>query len=172
METELDNDPRRAGPCGFSRTEVGALLVVVAISVVLGLYGWWERRSMASAPGWVIEDVVLNVESRPSLPRSAGTVADHDDSLGRERLPTETSVDVNRATLADLVRLPGIGPQLAARIIQDRQSRGPFTDLADMQRVRGIGPKNAAALAGWVRFTSPGRDSIGREGPDTTVGKD
>jgi competence protein ComEA len=37
--------------------------------------------------------------------------------------------------------LPGIGPELAQRIVADRQARGPFRRVEDLRRVRGIGPK-------------------------------
>lgn len=48
-------------------------------------------------------------------------------------------VDLNRATAADLARLPGIGPLLAARIVAWREARGPFQSVDDLRRVRGLG---------------------------------
>lgn len=50
-------------------------------------------------------------------------------------------IDVNRATSGELELLPGIGPGLAARIIEDRTARGAFGSIADLERVRGIGPR-------------------------------
>src|SRR5262249_43500707 len=35
-------------------------------------------------------------------------------------------LDLNRATVAELARLPGVGPGLARRILEDRDRRGPF----------------------------------------------
>jgi len=49
-------------------------------------------------------------------------------------------VDVNSGSVDDLVRLPGIGETLAARIIAYREAYGPFASLDDLQRVSGIGP--------------------------------
>ncbi|MFC2077406.1 ComEA family DNA-binding protein [Candidatus Bipolaricaulota bacterium] len=49
-------------------------------------------------------------------------------------------VNVNTATVDDLVRLSGIGDVLAARIIAYRKEHGPFTSLDDLDRVSGIGP--------------------------------
>src|SRR5262245_36311217 len=43
-------------------------------------------------------------------------------------------VDINRASEPELVRLPGVGPALAARIIDAR----PFADIDDLRRVRGV----------------------------------
>lgn len=56
-------------------------------------------------------------------------------------------IDVNRASAAELVRLPGIGPRLAQRIIAYRQEHGPFRHVSEMERVSGIGPRKLEALA-------------------------
>lgn len=56
-------------------------------------------------------------------------------------------VDINHATAAELERLPGIGPVMAARIVVDRAERGPFPSVASLQRVDGIGPATVGALA-------------------------
>jgi competence protein ComEA len=50
-------------------------------------------------------------------------------------------LDINRADWPEWSVLPGIGEMLAKRIVQSRQTDGPFRSLDDLQRVRGIGPK-------------------------------
>lgn len=55
-------------------------------------------------------------------------------------------IDLNTATPEALELLPGIGPALAQRIIQDRLTRGPFRGVDDLDRVPGIGPKTLAEL--------------------------
>lgn len=59
-------------------------------------------------------------------------------------------VDVNRATAAELERLPGVGPATAAAVIAERDRNGPFVSFADLERVPGIGPAKLAALDGFV----------------------
>lgn len=49
-------------------------------------------------------------------------------------------VDVNRADAAQLETLPGIGPALAAAIIEHRARSGPFRVVDDLLEVAGIGP--------------------------------
>ncbi|OGO46110.1 MAG: hypothetical protein A2Z30_04930 [Chloroflexi bacterium RBG_16_64_43] len=49
-------------------------------------------------------------------------------------------VNLNSAGLAELDSLPGIGPTLAQRIIDERQRHGPFARVEDLLRVSGIGP--------------------------------
>jgi competence protein ComEA len=53
---------------------------------------------------------------------------------------------LNAATSAELERLPGIGPALAARIVAWRDSAGGFRNLDDLAKVRGIGPATLARL--------------------------
>jgi competence protein ComEA len=50
-------------------------------------------------------------------------------------------VDINTADRPELIQLPGIGDTLAQRIIDTRQTAGPFAELDDLRRVNGIGPK-------------------------------
>ncbi len=50
-------------------------------------------------------------------------------------------LDLNRATSEDLDRLPGIGPVLAARIVEYRTQAGAFRSVDELMAVRGIGPR-------------------------------
>jgi len=68
-------------------------------------------------------------------------------TLALAAAPVWAQLDVNRASAEDLDTLKGIGPALAARIVQARAER-PFRDWADLQaRVRGLGPTTAARLS-------------------------
>ena len=50
-------------------------------------------------------------------------------------------VDINRATVAELTNLKGVGEGLAERIVADRKKNGPFKTTEDLMRVSGIGQK-------------------------------
>ena len=67
--------------------------------------------------------------------------------------PVVGPVDVDRATAAELERLPRIGPALARRIVADRDSLGAFGSMEALRTVKGIGPAVAAALAPHVTFS-------------------
>lgn len=55
-------------------------------------------------------------------------------------------VNLNRASMAQLQQLPGIGPGMAQRIMAYRQEHGSFSSTDDLRRVSGIGAKRFAAL--------------------------
>ena len=71
---------------------------------------------------------VAFVPNQPSVP--ATPKRSHRDLL-----------DLNRATEQDFDALPGIGAQLAERIIAYRQSVGIFHSLDELRQVKGIGSK-------------------------------
>ena len=59
------------------------------------------------------------------------------------------SVRINSASAGELQQLPGIGPALAQRIVETRNS-GRFTSADDLLRVPGIGKAKLAKLRNYV----------------------
>lgn len=53
---------------------------------------------------------------------------------------TPVVVDLNRAGLAELESLSGVGPATAQAIIDTREARGPFRSVDELLEVDGIGP--------------------------------
>jgi len=72
-----------------------------------------------------------------------------DTAAGATPGPSPTpgaAVNLNTATLAELDRLPGIGPSLAREILAYREAHGAFASVDDLLLVPGIGPAKLAAL--------------------------
>ena len=55
-------------------------------------------------------------------------------------------ISLSSATVAQLDTLDGIGPTLAQRIVQYRDSHGGFRSIEELRQVDGIGDKRFAAL--------------------------
>lgn len=55
-------------------------------------------------------------------------------------------LDVNRATVAELDQLKGIGPAKAQAIVADREKNGYFESIDELLRVKGIGNKLLAGI--------------------------
>ncbi|MCI0463136.1 MAG: helix-hairpin-helix domain-containing protein [Gemmataceae bacterium] len=66
-------------------------------------------------------------------------------------------IDVNRAPLAELQRLPGIGPKMSQRIVDERAKR-LFATVAELRRVSGIGPKTLEKLRPYVTTGAGGAE--------------
>jgi competence protein ComEA len=60
-------------------------------------------------------------------------------------------IDVNEADWPEWSALPDIGETLARRIVESRQSDGPFADVEDLRRVRGVGPKTLERIKPYLR---------------------
>lgn len=63
-------------------------------------------------------------------------------AAGAEAAP----VNVNTADAAALQALPGIGPSLAAAIVEHRERSGPFASVEELDEVPGIGPSKLEQL--------------------------
>ena len=48
-------------------------------------------------------------------------------------------VNVNKATLEELVKVRGIGPVMAKRIIEHRDKNGAFKSIDDLAQIHGMG---------------------------------
>lgn len=80
-------------------------------------------------------------ETAPGDPAEE-TPAEAQDEDGR--------IDLNTATAADLETLPGVGPVLAARILDYRAAYGPFRAVEELLNVSGIGEKKLEAIRSLV----------------------
>jgi len=76
--------------------------------------------------------------------------AGESSSRSSTKSPPRFPLDINRATAEELEQLPGIGPVLAARIVEYRQMRGRFQSVDELLEVRGIGPKRLEQIRPYV----------------------
>ncbi|HZA05276.1 MAG TPA: helix-hairpin-helix domain-containing protein [Propionibacteriaceae bacterium] len=109
----------------------------------------------AARPGWLNlaqllsdgQQIVIGTADEP-----ASEVRDGSAPPGASAGSTAaTTVDLNRATAAELEQLPGVGPVTAAAILSWRSEHGRFTAITELQQVDGIGPKTYAQIAPHVR---------------------
>jgi competence protein ComEA len=61
-------------------------------------------------------------------------------------------ININRATARQLDALDGIGPVIAARIVEYRKVNGSFLSVDDLQKVSGIGAAKFAQIKTKVRI--------------------
>ena len=69
--------------------------------------------------------------------------------------PASAGVNINTATMDELVALPGIGPAKAQAIVDYRKANGPFKSVDDLKNVKGIGAKRLEKLRNDVSVGGP-----------------
>jgi comEA protein len=62
------------------------------------------------------------------------------------------SINVNTASQEELEKIPGIGAELARRIVEYRSQYGIFATLDDLEKVKGIGAKKLKAIRKYITF--------------------
>ena len=117
---------------GLNRRERTALLLLTATFLVGSVVAGLKRAR------------VIRAASAVSVVRSVAA-----DTAADLALPAGP-LDLNTASARQLGALPGIGPVLAARILEYRRLHGGFKSVRQLRQVSGIGPKRLAALEGLV----------------------
>lgn len=64
-------------------------------------------------------------------------------------------LDLNSATWVEFAQLDGVGETLAERIVEHRQTHGPYLSVDDLDAVKGIGPKTLERLRPYLRVEIP-----------------
>jgi len=119
-----------------------ALLLACLALAGAGVRYLWSPSPHA-APG----DVQL--QSRPQRPQALQEVARRSAQLSRPLLPGE-KIDLDKADVSEITRLPRVGPALAQRIVAWRTEHGPFGTLARFDSVPGVGAKLLDAIRPYV----------------------
>ena len=139
----------------LTRSESTALLVIASLYLV----GFtWRYIQQTSAP--FDPEIYAGIDSliaagglapSDSLPKPRRH-ASGKDSLATDSLDAVDSgpININEASIGQLISLPGIGPALAGRILAYRKEHGRFRATDDLIRVKGIGPAKLGRIRGLV----------------------
>jgi competence protein ComEA len=79
-------------------------------------------------------------------------------------------VNINSATAQQLESLPGVGPKLAARIVEYRQKAGGFKSAQELMNVKGIGEKNFEKIQAHVSTSGEASKGSAKGGMETAKG--
>ncbi len=115
------------------------LLAVTALFLCLLLALFWRDRTAMT-------------------PDRTGTAVETEIQVPQEDIQPDLSpLDLNSATAEELAQLPGIGEELARRIVEYRAENGPFEAVEEIMEVSGIGEGKFTALED--RITVDGKEA-------------
>jgi len=153
----------------YSRPQLKLLLVLAAVLLAgLGVREWragfpnaaerLERFDREDPPPPIPPAPRVRVAPRWAAPRPEPTASARLVQPQRPRASAAPPIpsadprplDLNRASADEISRLPGVGPSLARRIIEERDRRGRFESPDGLRGILGMGPKKLAALREYV----------------------
>ena len=122
----------------FTRSEIRALLFLAALLLIGGAAGIYQKSRAVVYPDVIITHVQSEASPVVRQTRSPGSVT--------AEMLIKYKININTASADSLELLPGIGPQLAERIVDFRIRNGQFIKADDLINVRGIGSAKLEAI--------------------------
>jgi competence protein ComEA len=123
--------------------------MVLATALLVTWIGWPTPHDPVPMAGVVSEGEAQQTVS----PREEPTIVNRPTQRPTSLTPTagraqekQGKLDLNRATAEELQGLPGIGPVLAQRVVDQRTTHGLFHTVDDLRDVKGIGKKRMDQL--------------------------
>ncbi len=138
---------------GFTKIQQRAMVFLLA-SFGAGCVILYYRRQQPPPPVAPALAAQFQIFSRQLEPDTARV-----DSVPQVRGLTAPSaipaaarkrININTATPAELIALPGIGAAMAQRLVAYREQNGKFRRWEDLAKVKGIGKRKLEALKDWV----------------------
>lgn len=100
-----------------------------------------------------------------AMPRAESAVQPQRATEKRQSARKETKkilIDINRADAKTLEKLPGVGGEIARRIIRHREKHGPFRKPEELMVIRGISRKKFHNLREYVTVGTAAQSPPGK----------
>ncbi|HNR01119.1 MAG TPA: ComEA family DNA-binding protein [Anaerolineaceae bacterium] len=112
----------------------------------------WLFFLLGILTGLFISGIILVLVLNPSSHQAGKVIfaplsSDFNITKQENLEPFEGKINLNRATMEELISLPGIGPVKAKAIIEFRDKYGPFTEIEELLYIPGIGKDQLIVIA-------------------------
>lgn len=133
----INRNPKKAPPAGSSPQRI--------VATIAGEVKY--PNSYALHPGATIRDLIylasgLTEDADTSLVNLDKVVENAEQVyIGKKSTQEKTKVNLNLASVKELMTLPGIGEKTANNIFLYRKLNGPFITIPDLLKVKGVTEK-------------------------------
>ncbi|MBA3467899.1 MAG: helix-hairpin-helix domain-containing protein [Gemmatimonadaceae bacterium] len=135
-------------------SERKALIFFAAVTLLGGSVRVYRAANRNAAPDPAARAALaLQLKAADSARKTKGTRPSKRERKQKKAVQAAGPVDLDLASAEQIEALPYIGPSLAKRIVDDRDSLGPFGSLEALERVKGIGPAMVVRLGPSVTFS-------------------
>ncbi|MFZ1291764.1 MAG: helix-hairpin-helix domain-containing protein [Melioribacteraceae bacterium] len=103
-----------------------------------------EQKSLVN------EDIIVEKRVDSDLELSDFSVKKLESNKKITKNLKKNSININTASAIELIKLPGIGPKTAEKIIELRNKRNGFKKIEELLDAKGIGQKKFSAIANYL----------------------
>jgi comEA protein len=143
-------------------SEKRTIFIISGVLILAGLF--YIYKSYSEKPDIIdyseSDSIFSRLTHTPILQPEKGNINTFETNVTHE-ITNETSksaakiekgsIDINRANKNELEKLPRIGPAMANKIIEYRNTKGPFKSIDDLTNVKGIGKKTLILIKPYLR---------------------
>lgn len=138
------------------------LIIAVAVSALMVFYNLALRETFAITVRYALpaiaavseEQQVLSVDEARKYTEEEPAQEEaqwQDDAEDSQKLySVQFPLDINEATVEQLLFIPQVGNVMAQRIVQYRDVLGGYTDLEQLRGIKGVGDKTFAKISGYL----------------------
>ena len=119
-------------------------LILITCIFAAFVFGFFAGRNLNRTP------VQIKPLPAATVSSAATTAASETNDPTTGSSDVSFPLNINTATAQQLETLPGIGPTYAERIIDYRNTHGPYTSPSQLLNVSGIGEKRLAAIWDYI----------------------
>jgi comEA protein len=130
-----------------SPSELKGLFILIFIAL-LGI--GYDYHQKITSPVANIKEAGESEVLRDTVRESEIFVVERRKFYKRKPLREGEKININKASISELTRLPGVGPRIAERIYEYRKQVGKFKSVEELLNVKGIGPKKLEKMRPYI----------------------